>query len=575
MTRTSLEFPAGDVRPARKPRSSRRLVAALVVVQLMAGLLVAPGGFAQTTEQTPQTVDQAPVPPTAPPPDSMVLQTTAPPEPLVGQADVVEVRDGAIQLSLDQAIAVAMRQNLSLASQLYAREQQRLGILQALGLYDLRSDATLRASDSESNPENPTQPTGQEAQSLDFGFSQLAPWGGDFSLGVVQRRSSFTFRPGIFQDVPVTYGGDLTFSYAQPLLRNFGRIATERGILLAKLDDRISRETFELQVTQTIQDVVNAYWNLVGAREQLAVAEESLALAREFHERNRIQVEVGTLAPLELVQSEAAIAERDEDIIRSQAALGDAADELRRLLNLPPGQLWDLPINATTEPETEERFAVDVEEAVRTAFEERPELQQQQFQLEQNQINAAYFRNQKRPRLDLAVNYGPSAGSQESLSDVYSELFGLDLTGWSTSLVFAYPLQNRSARAQSAVADLSVDRAETEVEILMDQIRTEVRQAARRVDTAAKQIEAARASVRFQERNLDAERKRYENGMSTSFEITQIQEDLTLARSREVNATIAYRTALTAYYRATGTLLEQQGIELVDPETPVNRFTLF
>jgi outer membrane protein TolC len=275
------------------------------------------------------------------------------------------------------------------------------------------------------------------------------------------------------------------------------------------------------------------------------------------------------------VQSEAAIAERDEDIISAQATLGDAADELRRLLNLPPGELWELPINATSAPETEERLAIDVPAAVSTALAERPELQQQQFQLEQNEINAAFFRNQKRPRLDLRVDYGPSAGSQETLSNVYSDLFGFDLTGWSTSLVFAYPIQNRSARAQSASADLSVDRAETELENLQDQIRTEVRQAARRVDTAAKQIDAARASVRFQERNLEAERKRYENGMSTSFEITQIQEDLTLARSREVSATIAYRTALTEYYRATGTLLQQQRVELVDPEQPINRFSLF
>ncbi|HYG64609.1 MAG TPA: TolC family protein [Thermoanaerobaculia bacterium] len=574
MTRTSLWFHTGDVRPAR------RLTAVLVTASMVGGLLVAPGASAQTTTpqtttQT-QTTTQSQTPTQTPPavPAPTVLQTTPPPEPLVGQP-LVEVGNGAIQLSLEQAIAVALRQNLDLASQLYVREQQRLAIQQALGIYDLRTDATLSASEDESDPENPTLPVSSEEQSLDFGFSQLAPWGGDFSIGVDQRRSSFSFRPGTFRDVPVTYGGGLTFGYTQPLLRNFGRLATERGLMLAQLDNRISREEFERQVTLTIQQVVNAYWDLVGAREQLAVAEESMALAREFHERNRIQVEVGTLAPLELVQSEAAIAERDEDIISAQATLGDAADELRRLLNLPPGELWEVPINAVTSPESAERLTFNVEEAVSTAFAERPELQQQQFQLEQNQINAAFFRNQTRPRLDLSVSYGSSAGSQEALSDVYSDLFGLDLTGWATSLVFAYPLQNRSARAQSASANLGVERSETELENLQDRIRTEVRQAARRVDTAAKQIEAARASVRFQERNLEAERKRYENGMSTSFEITQIQEDLTLARSREVNATIAYQTALTEYYRATGTLLEQQGVELVDPEQPINRFTLF
>jgi hypothetical protein len=100
-----------------------------------------------------------------------------------------------------------------------------------------------------------------------------------------------------------------------------------------------------------------------------------------------------------------------------------------------------------------------------------------------------------------------------------------------------------------------------------------VRTAARGVDTAAKQIDAAKASRNFQTQNLDAERKKYENGMSTSFEITRIQSDLTLARSREVSAIVQYRRALVEYYRATGRLLDTQGIVVADDEPPVNRFS--
>jgi outer membrane protein TolC len=99
-------------------------------------------------------------------------------------------------------------------------------------------------------------------------------------------------------------------------------------------------------------------------------------------------------------------------------------------------------------------------------------------------------------------------------------------------------------------------------------VATEVRQAARALDTATKQIEASRISREFQEKNLDAERKRYENGMSTSFQITQIQEELTRARSREVSSVITYRRALVEYYRATGRLLEVEGIGIDDPRTP-------
>jgi outer membrane protein TolC len=486
----------------------------------------------------------------------------------------VTVRDGAIQLSLDQAIEVALRQNLGLIIQRYVREQRRLDILNALGIYDLRADATAAASRSDERSFDPFDPTSSENQRFDFGVTQLTPWGGDVSVGLDSSRNSATFPQTPAGRVPTSYSGRLSFGYTQPLLRNFGRLATDRPVLLAQISNQSSRQEIERQATLTIQQVVNAYWDLVGAQEQLVVSQESLSLARELHDRNRIQVDVGTMAPLELVQSEAAIATREEGIISSQAAVGDAGDELRRLLNVPPGELWELPIQATTRPETDERPAIDLEEAIRTAYEERPEIRQQQLVIEQSQLNSRFFRNQRLPRLDLVVGYN-SAGNQPQFGDVYSELFGLEFTGWSTQLNFLYPIQNRSARAQSASADIELEISNTELEDLRDTIRTQVRQAARRVDTAAKQIEAARASVRFQERSLEAERKRYENGMSTSFEITQIQEDLTFARQREVDARITFQTALTEFYRVTGRLLEQEGVELVDREQPIRRFTLF
>jgi outer membrane protein TolC len=148
----------------------------------------------------------------------------------------------------------------------------------------------------------------------------------------------------------------------------------------------------------------------------------------------------------------------------------------------------------------------------------------------------------------------------------------IDFPSWSTGLAFSFPLQNRAARASKVIADLDLGRTQVELDELGTVVRTEVRTAARGVETAAKTIEAAKASRILQERNLDAERKRYENGMSTSFQITRIQDDLTQARSREVSAIVNYRRALTEYYRATGRLLAQQGIQLIDEEPQLNRF---
>ena len=339
------------------------------------------------------------------------------------------------------------------------------------------------------------------------------------------------------------------FAYIQPLLRNFGRLVTEREIIVAAPTARSAARSSRAGDP----DHPAGGERLLGpggAREQLGVAQQSLALARELHDRNRIQVEVGTLAPLELVQSEAAIATREEDIIRATAAVGDAEDELRRLLNLPPGRLWETPSSPRPEPEIERGSPSTSTRrsarpwpsgpscAPRSSSSSRPGSSRWSSAASSSRSStcgvdygyngAAPGAFRRRPRPDHRLRL-PRAGRPISTSPI--------------------PIQNRAARAQSAIANLEVDRTRIEFEDQQSVVSTEVRRAARAVETAAKQIDAARISRQFQERNLDAERKRYENGLSTSFQITQIQEDLTLARSREVTARITYRTALAEYYR--------------------------
>jgi outer membrane protein len=500
-------------------------------------------------------------------------------------ADVaIEVRDGVIELSLNEAVELAMRRNLGLVIERYTRTQARLGVEQALGVYDPLASIDLQASDISRPPTSITQPTDSNSQQLTLGISQFIPTGGQFSVGWQTSRTE-TDLAGEFAFVNPQYNSGLNLSFTQPLLRDFGRGTFERQLLIAQNQNAGSNREFARQVMATLQQVINAYWSLVEAREQLVVARESLGLATELHERNRIQVEVGTLAPLELVQSEAAIATREEDIIRSQQAVGDSEDTLRRLLNLPQGPLWETEIRPETNPEAE-AAAVDVAAAIRTALDERPEVRAQQLIVEQARINADFFRNQKLPSLDLSLNYGLNGNNGVTVfnddgtpridtggfGDSADQIFGLDFDGWTAQLTFGYPIGNRGARAASAIADLDLQSAEAALAQVEQQVTTEVRQAARQVDSAAKQIEAARASVRFQERSLDAEKKRYENGMSSSFEITRIQQDLTAARSRLVSAIIAFRTAQTQFQQATAQLLPTYNIAIDDPEAPIDRF---
>ncbi|HEX4499481.1 MAG TPA: TolC family protein [Thermoanaerobaculia bacterium] len=482
-----------------------------------------------------------------------------PPPP--AEAPAFEMKDNAVQLSVDQAVEVALQRNLDIVVSRYVRVENRLAIIQALGYYDLNATITgIASSLKQSQAATTFEPSVSKGQEIDTGFTQNLPLGGSLNAGWTNSRSQSNSSEATF---PSIYTSTLSFHYIQPLLQGSGRYATERSILIAQSNSNVSRQNFRLEVTTVTQQVVNAYWALVNAREQLGVAQESLQLAKDLHSRNQVEVQVGTKAPLELTNSEAAIATREEGIIQAISAVGDAEDVLRRLLNLPPGKLWETPIVPTSDPKTDEKVTVDLKAALTAAVAQRPELRSQELQLAQAKRDADYFHRQLKPQLNLDVQYNYT-GLDSSFSSAFNQITGISFPGWTVTLAFIYPIQNRTARATSATANVEVDRFQS----LYDQERTviegEVRTAARAVDTAIKSIDANVKAREFQEKNLDAEKKRYENGMSTSFQITQIQDQLTEARSAEVQATVNYRTALAEYYRSVGTLLDQEGVAIED-----------
>jgi outer membrane protein len=493
----------------------------------------------------------------------------------------LEVRDGAIQLALEDALAIALSRNLGLQVQRFERSQSLFLVEQNLGMYDTRVSATGFAQDETTPSASALEGAAirqLEVHGLNFRVDQLNTYGGTLSLDSQNDRTATN---SIFFDINPSFGVDLDLIYAQPLLRDFGKLVTNRSLRIARLDSGISLQNLERAVIGVIEQVETTYWSLVENRAQLGVAEESLALANQLHEMNRVQVDVGTKAPLELVQSEAGIAIRQEEIIRVRAARDDAADELRRLLNLEDAALWSAEIVPTTAPEID-RIEVDLEQALAAALAERTELAVQRLAVETLEIDERFFRNQKLPTVDLQVRYGfngtggdvvlvrdpvtgnPLEVAEGGFDDATQQIIDRDFRGWQVGVNVAYPIQNRAARANHTIARLAVQRGSTQLEDLELQVRTEVRQAARGVETAAQQIDSAGKSRELSERNLEAEQKKYENGLSTSFQVLQIQEDLSAARSREVNAITGYRRALVRYYQAIGRLLEENDVEIED-----------
>jgi len=494
-------------------------------------------------------------------------------------APEVRQRGAEILLTLEEAVAIAVERNLGLRVQRFDRQRSRLGIEQAMGLYDLGLTAGLSASDNESPAASNLDGAAvqkQESQNFSVGLTQVVPSGGraaiDWTNGRFETNSQFSI-------LNPSFSTGLDFTFEQPLLRGFGRGATEYSIEIAKNSDDISRELFLQRVIETVRQVESEYWLLVGFRYALVVAEESLALAEELHANNRTRVEVGTLAPLELVQSEAGIASRREEIIRARASIGDSEDRLRTLLNLPAGELWAKSIVPESEQQVE-TATFELAASLEAALANRSELTVQRTSIQGLEIDRAFYRQELKPRLDLRATYGFNGVGGDVLvrdqegnvlavvdggwSDALEQVTDTDFPGWSVGVQLSVPLQNRQAKARAAIAEVALDQGQLELESLEQQIATEVRTAVRALDTARQQIESAQVSVRLEEKNLDAERKKYENGLSTSFQILQVQEDLTAARYRLVSAQTGYRRAMVEYRRAVGQLLADAGIRVVD-----------
>lgn len=491
---------------------------------------------------------------------------------------------GVLRLSIEEAIGIALQRNSDLWVSRASYRQNVFGVAGAKGIFDLQLGANVSTGDSDEP--TPIAIEGvpvltTEDRAWNLNLSQLTSLGGVASLDWTNSRFETNSRN---VDVNPSFDSNLSLGYTQPLLQGFGSTVTRNEILVAQQNRAIGRSAFEGQVIQTVQNVANAYWGLVEARQQLGVAEEALALAEELHAQNEIRVDVGTLAPLELVQSEAGVATQREVIITARTAVGDAADQLRLLLNLDQGPLWTAELIPETEPDMEP-VAVDLEAALATALAERFDLTAAEAELERARLDATLARSLARPTLDLGLAYdltglggdivvdrdddgNPVVIVPGGYSDALDQVTGRDFEGWRVGLEFAIPLQNRAARAQRASANVAVESEEIQLHGLEQRIATEVRTAARNLDSAWEQVESARASRRLQERSLEAEQKRFDNGMSTSFQVLQVQNELTAARSREVSAITGYRRAIVEYQRAVGALLEASSIRLVGPEEP-------
>ncbi|HEX9285876.1 MAG TPA: TolC family protein [Thermoanaerobaculia bacterium] len=486
-----------------------------------------------------------------------------------------------MRLSLDEAVALAIANNQDLNVSVDTAEASRYVLFSNMGIFDPLAEASLVRSHSEqpaaSQLSGAQAGSANQSDTTDFStrVTQLAPTGGTFSLGFTANRTATN---STFFFVNPSYNSGLTLSFTQPLLRNFGRDTTTWLIRTSRNDRDSSYQTFVRSVQGTVNAVEQAYWDLVYALKNLEVKKEARALAADLNRITKIKIDVGSLAPIDIVQTEVGIATAEEQIIIAEGLIGDAQDRLKRLLNFDPAK-YSVPIVPTDEVRAEPT-SVPVDEGIKRALTRRPEILATQYSVDSERIRYEYWRNQTRPALDLIGSYGysglggtttirDSVGNVVSrtsgdFGDAFQQIIDREFKNWSIGLQFSYPILNRRARGQRGAALYTWEAGKAGLNALEQNVLLEVRSAARNIETSRRSIAAAQKSRELAERNLDAERKKYENGMTTSFQVLQITNDLSVARTNELQALAVYRKALSAYHYAVADILEWKGIRIED-----------
>ncbi len=522
-----------------------------------------------------------------------------------------------LYLSLHDAILKALENNNQIQIERMSVHSSDRNLLAARGAYDIlfgfdtTGTTATRPSTSSftTGADNPAFTNRQLTYNLSV--QQLLPTGGSWRfqiqntrqttdqvfvsrfLGIESRDSAVAFNPSFVSTVQ--------FELRQPLFRSFRMDQTRRQIEIAKRALDLSDSQFRQRVIEIITQVQNAYWDLIFALRNVEIAEQSLELAKANLENNRRQVQAGTLAPIELAQSEAEVQRRTQEVT---AAIGQVTVAENALKNLILGDPNSPEWSANIVPTESIDFlppAVDFESALRMALQNRPELEQLRFRRAQNEIDLKYFRNQMRPQIDLVATYGSSglAGTPTMVTRIKLDedgnpitdpdtgepvlervprdvsprfiggaakalrtAFSNDFRSYSFGLSFSFPLRNRTAEGNFGAALAQRRSLDFQERQLIQQISVEVRNALQQVEVARQNIEAARAERIARERQLEGEQKKFEAGLSTTFFVLQFQNFLAAARAQELQALVNYNKAIANLQRVMSTTLDAYNIRI-------------
>jgi len=524
-------------------------------------------------------------------------QTTTPtpgmPAPSHPAVQLTPGSTGVVPLTLDDAVKAALDHNLNIA---VAKLNPQINDLAYASVYSTYKPALTSqvATQSQTTPSTNTIAGGAAAApvvagltTFNGGVTQNIPWGGGgYTVTLNNNKSTSNSLVNLYNPV---YNTNWSAQYTQPLLQGLRTDATRQTLVVTKLTRDVTDIELRSQITNTLSNVREAYWNYVFGVQSVEVAQQSLDLANQLVSDNQTRVQVGTMAPLDVVTAQSQAATARQNLVAAQATMRTNEISLKQLIvGGTSDPLW----NATLDPIDRPQFtpeAIDVQGAVRRGLAERTDLAIAQKNVAMNDVTVKYLKDQLLPQANLVANYGlvglggtqlirtgtgvgstvnPITGTVPGgYGDAFTSLWGANYPRWTVSLNLAYPLGYSSQLAASARAQVQLNQASAQIKQVELQIASDVTNAAITVQSNIERVQAAQAARELAKQALDAEQAKFTVGMSTNYLVIQQQNALATAQNNELQAILNYRNSLVELDRLQQTTLTSLNVTLVGTAT--------
>ena len=407
--------------------------------------------------------------------------------------------------------------------------------------------------------------------------------GGNYTLSFANSRNTTS---STFSSLSPFYSSNLSLAFNQPLLRNRSIDSNRRLIRIQKKAIQQSDSDFRARTIQIISQVQAAYWNLVFALRNQQNQLDSLNLSRQNMTNIEAQISAGAKAPLDRAQVQTDIATRETNLFVATQNVSVAENSLKQLmLRDPLAPEWSAQITPTDTPAFD-LSPVSLVAALDEAHKNRPELRRLNLQKDINQIDLQYYKNQTLPQVDLTGTVAATGLAGTPCNPVTNvrcsppptnlvggygkdlgNLFGLSTRNITAGVTISFPIHNQTAEANLAGAHIQREQLEASYRSQDQAIEMDVRNAAQAVETAQRRMVTSRSARESADQQLAGEQKLYEVGRSTTFLLLQRQNELTIARTNELQAQTDYNKALADLQRATASTLRINNV-VVDPTKP-------